>query len=64
MAEIELRESWADVAEPLRALMDEVERGGARGRYDATRPRGCVGAVGEGERRDSDGGASFSRGGS
>jgi hypothetical protein len=32
MAKVELPESWADVAEPLRALMAEVEREAHAGR--------------------------------
>jgi hypothetical protein len=39
MAKIELSESWAGVAEPLRALMAEIER---RAYADSTTPQDLV----------------------
>lgn len=57
MAKMELPESWTGVAEPLRALIAEIEREAHAHVLGAAGPRGRVGAVGAGERRDPRGSA-------
>jgi hypothetical protein len=61
VAKIELPESWAGVAEPLRALMAEVEREARAGPHDDARLHRRGYEMGPGERRDSCGGARADR---